>query len=235
MARRVITREFYDSLVEAYAAHPDNSAAAARAVGCDPRTAKRGWMLGWPSYEWARPIKDVIAEQQEAARALAVQHQREQEQQEAAGRRDASARIHQAALLDAAQQREQDAKLARGAKQLSIAANATAMHLLQRGYAISSKITDDELAALPVAQRVRTMRIIAEFAKDAVACAEASIKLERLILGEPTEVTHTTHAHVHTAVAPDEMAETIARAQRAVERAREAGILDVPAVEGPVQ
>ena len=229
MARRVITREFYEGLVKGFAAAPSNFAAAGRSAGCDARTAKRGWYHGWPKFVWAVPICDVIAEQQVAARALAEQHEVERRAAELEGKQQAAANLHTKAMLDMAREREMDGQIARAGKQNALACQATAMNLLQRGHKIAEALTVTELLKLPVAQRVRALKTIADFAKTAIECSGEALKLERLIMGEPTEI-HA-HAHVHTQVAPDEMAATIARATAAVDRARAAGlVLDVEVV-----
>lgn len=228
MARRAITKEFYDALVQGFAAHPGNAAAAARAAGCDPRTAKRAWVIGWPQYEWARPIKTVIAEQQAAARALAEQREREREQAEREGHRQAAANVATKAMMDAAREREVDGQVARAAKQNALAAQATAMNLLKRGHKISEELTVDELRKLSTRDRVRALKVIAEFAQTATLTSEAAIKLERTIMGEPDAIVQ--HQHVHVDVAPEEMGDTIERAQAALERAKRAGlVIDVDA------
>ena len=126
-----------------------------------------------------------------------------------------------------AREREQDGQIARGAKGNALAALAASAQLLKRGLKISQDLTVEDLAGLPPRDRIRTLKVIAEFNREAVAAAEAAIKLERLILGEPTETVRHEHAHVH--VTPEDMAATIAKASRAVERARERGVLDVDA------
>lgn len=68
MARRVITGEFYNLLLEGFRASPANAAHAARVAGCDRRTALRAWHHGWPAFEWARPIKVVLADEGQRAR-----------------------------------------------------------------------------------------------------------------------------------------------------------------------
>lgn len=229
MGRRVITREFYDGLVEAYAAHPGNAAAASRAAGCDARTAKRAWAIGWPAYDFARPIKEVVRERQEAARALTVQREQAAAQAAIEGTRDSVMALRTQAELDKAKSMADDAQLAKGAKQNALAAAATAMNLLRRGFKISEGLTEEELHKLPPLQRINALRTISGFARDAVECADAAVRLERLILGDPTEVVQ--HQHVHVSVTPNEMASVVSRAQAAVERARAAGIIDVTATD----
>lgn len=60
MAPRLIDHETYDALVKAYSAAPGFVAGAAAAAGCSWTMAKRAWNVGWPAFEWAVPIRDVI-------------------------------------------------------------------------------------------------------------------------------------------------------------------------------
>lgn len=71
MPKRSIKREFYDNLVNAFRESPGVAAHAARQAGCDARTARRAWDKGWtPGIPWARSIKLVLEDEQEAARTL---------------------------------------------------------------------------------------------------------------------------------------------------------------------
>lgn len=57
----------------AYRLAPANHAQAGIRGGCDRLTARRAWFRGWvdakPPVPWARPIKEVLAEETRAARA----------------------------------------------------------------------------------------------------------------------------------------------------------------------
>ncbi len=222
MGRRVIDKPFVDKLTDAFSAHPGNASAAAKSAGCDHRTARRGWAVGWPAAGF-RPISEVVAERQQAARALALQRSEDARTADF----QAAEAIAERARLDMAREREQDGQIARGAKGNALAALATSAQLLKRGHKISQDLTADELAGLPVRERIKALKVIAEFNREATNAAEAAIKLERLIMGEPTETVRHEHAHVH--VSAEDMAATIAKASRAVERARERGVLDVEA------
>lgn len=224
MARRVIDKGFVDKLTDAFARAPANASAAAKLAGCDHRTARRGWAVGWPKQGF-RAISEVIAERQQAARALAMQRQADERQAEFS----AAEQIAERARLDMAREREQDGQIARGAKGNALAALATSANLLKRGHKISQDLTAEDLAGLPPKDRIRALKVIAEFNREAVAAAEAAIKLERVIMGEPTDVIRHEHAHVH--VEAKDMAATIEKANRALERAKQRGIIDTDARE----
>lgn len=98
-----LTKETYEKLVDAFRDTPGNFSAAARAVGCDRRMAKRAWTKGWERHPWARPVEVVLREEHDAARArLSAAHA-------SAANHKATAMMEERteALLSAAQQEEE--------------------------------------------------------------------------------------------------------------------------------
>lgn len=225
MGRRAITQEFYDRLAEGFARHPGSNSAVAKFAGCDARTARRAWSVGWPKLGF-RPIAEIEHERQQAARALLEQQQLDAR----AAERDAQTQLAVAAKQDAAKETATEGQIARTAKHNALALLATGANLLKAGYKISQELTAEDLAGLTPLQRVKALKTIAEFNKEAANVADASVKLERLILGKPTEGPQE-HHHVHVHVPVDEMAATVDRAQRALERAKEHGIVDAEFTE----
>lgn len=225
MARRTIDKDFVDRLTEGFAAHPGNASAAATFAHCDHRTARRGWAIGWPKQGF-RPIMEVIAERQQAARALAVQRQADAREADYA----AAQAIAEKARLDAARSTEEEGRIARGARNNAVAALMISQNLLKAGLKISQDLTEQELKSLKPSERIKALKVIAEFNREAVSAAEASIKLERLIMGEPTERVEHKHEHTVTVATPTEMVDMIDRANRALDRARQRGIIDATAV-----
>lgn len=224
MGRRAITQEFYDSLVEGFARHPGSAAAAARWAKCDPRTARRGWAVGWP-HDGFKPVSEAIADRQTAARA--VLSERAGDEREAA--RDAAHDLTIRARTDAAKERAQEGQIVRTAKHNALAVASTAAILAKRGFKLAQDLTDEELGALTVMQRLKALRDIAEFNRAVALTSEQAIKLERLVLGEPTNIEE--HRHVHAVVASKDMADTIERASAALDRARKVGVvIDVEAI-----
>ncbi len=67
MAGRALTKSFYDALVNAFRETPGRPTVAANKVGCDKRTASRGWYNGWPRMQpWALPIMQVLKDEKAA-------------------------------------------------------------------------------------------------------------------------------------------------------------------------
>lgn len=103
MAHAFQTKTRYEAVVEGFRRAPGNYMQAAQYAGCGWRAAKILWNRGWVKHQWARPIKDVLADEQ----AL---------KQEAVGRRIRGERAVQDAQADKAraeveQAREAEAEL----------------------------------------------------------------------------------------------------------------------------
>lgn len=72
----------YEALLRSYRETPENPNAAAKIAGCDHRTARRGLEDGWPRYSF-RPIREVLAEEEAAARARRYEIESAQRKREA--------------------------------------------------------------------------------------------------------------------------------------------------------
>jgi hypothetical protein len=133
------------------------------------------------------------------------------------------------ARTDAAKELDHDGQIARTAKHNALAALATGANLMKRGYELSKNLSDEELQGLTPLQRIKALKTISEFQRNAADCADAAVRLERLILGEPDAHVEHEHKHVHVHVPAADMVATIDRANAAVQRAVERGIIDVDA------
>lgn len=72
-----ISREVAEKLLEAYRRSPGHARFAAKAAGCDRRTALKAWERGWPHLPYvARAMKSIVHEEQELARAQRDPHTR---------------------------------------------------------------------------------------------------------------------------------------------------------------
>lgn len=66
-ARQKVTREFYDSLVDAYRETPAAHHAVASTLGISVAMARRAWFHAWEKHPYS-PVKQVIDEEREHAR-----------------------------------------------------------------------------------------------------------------------------------------------------------------------
>ena len=206
--------QFYEALVQAYRDNPSNHAAAAKAVGCARKTAKRGWDEGWDKFEWAPPIKDVIAQEEVIARAR-IQQEWEAEEAKlellAEGKpADTISADRRAAHLDAQAERakaKEQAIAARAAEGKMVDAirrvvSAGAGGLLRQGEGINAlaERVNTELLALSKAKvgtgpkdfrigpALSTLRKYATAGRDLSQAAQNAVELERMHLGEPGKI-----------------------------------------------
>jgi hypothetical protein len=73
MGARGHTRELYDKLTEGYRGANGVHLRAAEYASCDWRTAQRAYEKGWKFHTWARPIREVLQEEANAAKAQAME------------------------------------------------------------------------------------------------------------------------------------------------------------------
>ena len=72
MARPVsITRAQYLRLVQFFREHPADYSKVAKLAGVKYNIARRAWLEGWPSIEWAHPIAEVVGDETRLAEVLA--------------------------------------------------------------------------------------------------------------------------------------------------------------------
>ncbi len=181
---RTLTRELYDSLVEGFREAPGNGAHAARRAGTDRRMARRGWDLGWKNYPWARPIKLVLADEANLARARVADITR-QAAEEADRKRDAAKEEHVKTLAE----EQQILKVARGdvlgALVLAAELVPAMRHLAKRIIADCQPQPDGSPPLITAAAAMQLMARHATLVQKAVGAAEAVVQLSRLDRGQP--------------------------------------------------
>lgn len=92
-------RATYEKILAAFREHPGNYMGAAKVAGVDRRMAKRAYLTGWPPRNWARPIHEVLAEEQAKAKvAIAERLKREREVADAEAEKSRSAAIEVAQI-----------------------------------------------------------------------------------------------------------------------------------------
>ena len=182
MAFRHLTREMYDALLIAYREVPGNAARAARIANCDSRTARKMWEEGNSKLPWARPIRQALLDEAEAARA--AQRKAELAQlDEAKNERD---KVRQDAVKALAQEGQM---LAAGrANALGVLASLTQLLPSVRKVAqqLNDRIANGD--PLEVSQGMKFLdRFTSTFSRAADA-ADKLIEAERRHKGEPTQV-----------------------------------------------
>lgn len=191
----------YAALLAAYRDTPGNHRFAAQQAGVFWRTARRGWEEGWPAYVWAaRPIKDIIKEEQAIARQRSVEQDAVREASLQRELEDASRRIAEQSVQPQTDRElvRQHALETREAEALAIRlSRSNAIGLLT---AMGDLVPSIQQLTKTVARQIETItdmtpgsfvRLLREFASAVKMVNEATdavIKMERLVLGEPTQI-----------------------------------------------
>ncbi len=214
---RRISAEFYEGLVEAFRANPGNITAAAKAVGTSRPTAKRGWLRGWEKFDWAPPIQDVIANEQEIARAR-IEDEKEAEQVReelinpvggiaavAEQRREAHLKAQSdraKARENAIQARVEQGKMIAGVRQLVMQCEALIGKRFQGASELADRI-NKEMRKLAKAsdkefnltKATQLLRLHNADVRSVSQSAKRAFELEQVHLGEPSQIVgvQTTH------------------------------------------
>ena len=207
MARRAITEEMHAKLLEAFRREPGNFAAAARSAGLNARTAKRGWERGWPG---RRAVRDVLAEEQLAARA-ALRREQLRAEREAAG---------ELAAEDAAAMRAAELRISRAAQGLALAAVAPVVRLQRVAGALAEKLEKMDTSTLKPLEVVGVLRQVTSTGRELVELMHKSLEVERLRAGDPSVIVGLKPMQPDAPVSLDEMAAEVEAAQRALDRAK---------------
>lgn len=181
--RRPLTQELYDSLVIAFREAPGNVSFAARRSLCGRELAKRLWD-GKPyrDYPWAKSIKVVLEEEQQAAMARARE----------LARRDAEAKhaIQTRAAEEAIEAQAQERQMLRVARADVLGALTLAASLVpamqQASRAITEQLKAQADGTPPEIKAKDAMTLLTrhtQLIQRAVGAAEAVIQLSRLDRG----------------------------------------------------
>ena len=221
-----MTLQRYTRICEAFEQAPGNFSWVVNRTGSDTITVRRAWLKGWPDKGF-KPCSEHVQEQQEAARALAQQRREDARDAD----KDAAEKIASVARLDVAKEREKEGQVARLARNNALALLATAAQLAKTGFEVAKNLTPEDILGMPVRERVRALKVIAEFNSETVKLAEKAVALERTIMGEPEVILHS-HRHEHTVVQenPEDVGAMVERASKAVQRAKDRMAIDVKAL-----
>jgi hypothetical protein len=237
MARVLFTREQYDLCVEAFREQSGNASHAGRKAGCTPHTARRAWRLGWPDRGWL-PIKDLVANEQEAARAARQKSMADMEAETAQRARDAQAiqtdsltsqlekeiADREKAREDAIKTRAEEAQMIRGLRGDVGMMLAIIGQGLRGGLDSGKRIRkaletgmDKNGQVLSLKEEVELSIGLAKFSAVAIKGVKVAIEAERLLMGEPTEILGLTMNQL----TDEDAVHVLEVGQRAVERTRE--------------
>jgi hypothetical protein len=227
MARRKITEDLYNRLLDEFRKDPDHPYSVAPKAGVDPRTAIKAWELGWPK-KGMEPVKTVMQREQIKARALLMG--------EHAAKKAIVLKEREDAIKQAAESRAQEGQmvnLARGssAQALTVAVNL-AMAARKLADQVKAKVIElanldpKEPTSLTPTQGLVMLTRIADLQQKINSTALSAMQMERLHLGQPMNImagviTSQTEMTIEEASARIEMA------NQALEGARRVGGLTV--------
>lgn len=209
MGSSAITQEAWLKLVEAYRRLPGTESGAHRIaaaeVGLDSRTARKAWEQGLTKgWHGARkPIRDLLLEEQELARARLQDMQDEAKRAEL--ERDAieRAEVRRKAMLDVTEARTQEGQVVRLIRANTLAALGSIAKLnqaLQKAvsamqYTVTAMCADDPVTGAPRLLGLGEMRTIKDLVatttsalRQAGDAAQRAMEAERLLLGEPSRI-----------------------------------------------
>jgi hypothetical protein len=218
MGRRSITDIQRAKLLESFRTDPEPGAGAsfrraAAAAGLDARTARRAWQVGWPG---VKPISDTIELERVLSRAALRREVLTQ-------RLDEAARLAQE---DAAEERAREGQSVRvvitAARNGLAALHAEAIHEYQRKLAKMMQADDPDDCKARAARRA--YREIVEIVAKLAEASERGQRMERVLLGEPTAILGGevgVRPVTPVDASPEELAEEVAAAQRALDELRQ--------------
>jgi hypothetical protein len=196
---RQITEEQWDKLLDSFreSAPPVRSAAtaAAKAAGVSRKTAVKAWGSG-VAYLGKEPIRDTILEEQMAARAGAT------DALEAAAREQTQAQADRAyaeaekARADVIRARRQEGEMVR-AQRGNLVAMIGITGTILRGAIKQARELEKALAtgkdpatgkALTIREKITVLWQVNRIVAQTANASSDVIKMERLLLGEPTEI-----------------------------------------------
>lgn len=191
-----VDQETWDKLVAAYRDDPGNYSAAARICLVQRRTARRAYEVGYPDRPWGtKSIKQLLLEESELARSRA-QLEEDQSQLEDERRALDAERDREAARQHALRAKQEEAVLVGGARAAAMRGLGAAMEAVPGIKAAMKRISDDliqkaeggPLTPKELAAMSATARRFSSMLRDLVQSGQMAMEMERLYLGEPTDV-----------------------------------------------
>ncbi len=228
-----ISEDKYHKLIEFFRENGRKYTVAARECSCDWRTAKKGWEEGWPERGWPA-IKAVLKDETLLARSRRVTEKVTDviiSQEEALVKQaEEENRARLKAREDAVQARAQEAKMVALARANTIGLQSATARLLRAGIReaidLDGKLERGDVQ-LTTKDRLSFIGKVGYLVEAAARSSELIIKMERQLLGEPTEVLGIAMKDMTL----EEASRTVLVANRALRRAADRGLIEPGTVE----
>jgi len=235
--RSGISRDFYSKLVDAYRDKPENHSHAAKVAGTDWRTAKRAWETGWNTLRghgamhapWAVPIRDLIAEEQDAARKRLAGANTDTAPVAAAmaDRNVAEEAEHERVRRDAVTRREEWGRASTSVRRNAMVVLSLQAEVLRVMHArLADWKADLETMPMTGAQAIKFMREVGLSVRIVSEALLGAQQVENLAVGRPTDILGLLPISGDT-FTPDEAEAIVERAYSVMERARRQRAMNV--------
>lgn len=211
MARRRITKETMERLLQGFREAPGNFLSAAKFAGVTAPTARKYWLNGVSSSReeyWNRPFCEIIEQEQVEARARMELEQREAAAIALRNEAERQTQVKARAAKDATDERVQEASMVRMARQGAMVLLNTITQVSAGASSLGKKVAeslkeigedpDQKLTlnqSLAVTQTLNRLTTALRQASDA---AQKAMEMERLLLGEPGKIV----GHLHAVLEP---------------------------------
>lgn len=210
-ARPIVTPELYDGLLIAYREAPGNAAFAAREAGCSRDVAKKAWEKGWPRIEYAKPIREVLRSEINAAKAERLKlRQAEDKRQE-----DARAKAHEDSIYTLREEAVASQAARRNALGISSNLSKLIAGLAPLTDRLIASLKDDKMSEKTAMRLISDITFAVRQGNEAIRIA---LDIERRRLGEPTQILGLAHSEELTT---DEAVAELMSLQRTLVRAQE--------------
>ena len=184
---KTLTAESWDTMLAAYRERPADVPHAAKVARVTLHIADRAWRTGW---EDAYPaISELVAAEQIEARLARDRAEADLARKQRASAAEVEAERAAALRRDAIKARTDEGQMITASRTAAMGALAVSANLLGSLYKIAPRVQEAISASdLSVVDYVRLVQRLGGVTRQATDAAEASMRMERLMLGEPTHI-----------------------------------------------
>jgi len=237
MKRGRISSEQAEQMLQSFRERPGIASAAAKAAGVDPRTAKMAWdkgLRGCYDEKYHTPFRERINQERIEARARMETEEKNAAELAAKLEAERRAEVLKNAQKDATDSRVQEATMVRMARSGVIVLLNTLAQVSAGASTVGKKVRTSleeigndpsrELTLKETVSLTQMLNRLTTALRQANDAAQKAMEMERLLLGEPTNIT----AHVQLEpVTAEEAREKIAQVERTLRTLEAEGVKTV--------
>jgi hypothetical protein len=223
---RLVDAKMYQQIVDAFRENPGNCYQVMKKVDCGHATAKRAWEQGWPKRGYP-PIKEALKSEQVVARSR-IEQEAELKMAEGVDRSIEQGMTLERARQDAIKTLAEEGQLLLAARRGAIGINAAVGYMSPAIVAMAKDLRDDYLknrATYTEAQKERKIRNFGLLARDVIPLAKIAIEMQRLYMGEPTEIIAQGHISEFDDMTTEELFQQVEGVSELLQKAQDRGAL----------